>query len=242
MKALKTLPLRFRGELHNVHLVNFSVDPDEIKDLLPDPLEVHLWKGRALISMVDVQLRHMRPARTGGFLRFNYRHIGMRLLINDQPFHNSYQQKGIFFLRSFTNKAHVVAGGKLMTNFRLEKAELAPYPKGFLLRKGTQYLRYEVDEGPVFPSESTRQLIERIGAIDRAYAVMGPDVYVTQVLRKHWPLEPVPCCGFRTNFFHSAQLEGVLRVPETIHYTWLAPQKVKQCASPSLVPAESSVA
>jgi len=242
MKFLKTLPLAYQGELHHVHLINFSVDPDEIRALLPEPLKPQLFQDRALISLVNVQLRNMRP-QMASWLRFHYRHVGFRLLVQDHAYHQHSRAKGVFFLRSFTDKPLIVTGGKLMTNFRLENAQLTALSDGLLIRKQDKYLRYEVDPVTQRITPHQQRLKEAVRAIDRAYAVMGNDVYMTRILRDKWPLQPLPCPVFRTNFFESARLEGVFRVPESIEYTWLAPQKtIPVCALSSSARVASSVA
>ncbi len=61
MQLLKKLPIRYTGELHEVKLINFSVDKSEVESLVPWNLVVRDFGGRAMISMVDVDLRHMHP-------------------------------------------------------------------------------------------------------------------------------------------------------------------------------------
>lgn len=59
---LRRIPIHYKGELHDVRLINFTVDMDEIKGKVPSHIKPRDFKGRAMISMVDVKLKNMRPA------------------------------------------------------------------------------------------------------------------------------------------------------------------------------------
>src|SRR5690606_28671713 len=114
------LPIHYKVELHDVRLLNFSVAMDDVLDMVPANMKLRDFVGRAMISMVDVKLKNMRPVAFP-FVRFNYRHVAFRLLVDDSA-RNGGSNKGIFFFRSFTNKPLIVFGGKLMTDYNLEDA------------------------------------------------------------------------------------------------------------------------
>ena len=222
MKLLKQIPIRYKGELHKIQLVNFSVEVEEVLNKVPSPIKVRNIDGRAMISMVNVQLKKMRPVYVPEWLHFNYQHIAFRLLIDDSHL-NGGTAKGIYFYQSFTNQPHIVWGGSLMTDYRLSHANITNHTNGFELQQGNKYIRCEF--GGEKPKEQP-QLKSIIGAIDRAYAVRGKQVFKTQILREKWPLVEQSCTVFDTNFFKTARLEGVFIVPETIYYNWLPPELV----------------
>ena len=229
MSFLKNIPITYQGELHDIVLVNFSVARDEVSHLLPEELKVREINGRAMISMVNVKLRNMRPALAGKMIRFNYQHVGFRLLVQGKG-QSGDDDRNIFFLKSFTNKPLMAWGGSVLTDYRLAVAELFNYKLNLDFRHKQQILSYTLDlERPV--DSPDRALRETIGKIDRALAVHEKGVRCTQIMREKWPLEEVYCTDFKTNFFKTAQLEGVFRVPEVIHYTWLPPQPVRALAN-----------
>lgn len=220
MSLLKRIPLRYKGELHDVRLINFSVDMDEVAPKVPSPIKVRTVDGRAMISMVDVKLRAMR-ATTFPLLRFGYRHVAFRLLVDDTAYTNS-TPKGIFFLRSFTDKPLIVFGGKILTDYNLETASIAEQEGEVIISKGGEMIRYSIGRTPI---EGDAELHQRIGALDRAYSLLGNSVRVTQIQREKWPIRQVSCT-WENNFFQSARLEGAFRVFETIYYDWLPPVAV----------------
>ena len=214
---LKRLPLSYEGELHDVRLVNFSVDPGELGDLLPRDIQPLLHEGRALISMVHVHLRNMRLRGPLGFFRFQYRHVGFRLLIDDSRY-TWLPPRGIFFLRSFSDSGLWARLGRLFSIYRLEPAHIEASADHFSLRKGGKTLRYTLL--PKGPQVKQRALEEVVARIDRAYAPLGEDMRYVQIQRERWPLQAVDCPYFETDFFASARLEGAFAVPEVIHYRW----------------------
>jgi hypothetical protein len=217
MSLLKKIPITYLGELHDIVLLNFSVDKEEVLPLVPEGIKVRDIHGRALISMVHVSLKRMRPAFMPSFVNFNYRHIAFRLLVDDSRYNNG-ACKGIYFLKSFTNKKSIVVGGEMMTDYKLEMAHIETTSNTLDLSQGAQTLHYSI--GTNSPGIRNADLLEKVGGLDRAYSVRGKDILITQILREKWPLEEITCREFQTNYFRSARLEACFRVNETIYYQW----------------------
>ena len=219
MSLLKRIPMHYRGELHDVRLVNFFVGIEEVVEKIPAGIKLRDFDGRAMISMVDVKLKDMRPL-TFPFIRFDYRHVAFRLLVDDSKY-NGGSHKGIFFLRSFTNNPLIVFGGSLMTDYNLEVANIKEKENEVTIRQGDDKVKYCLDGVNAIENPD---LTTTIGALDRAYSVLGDTVRVTQIQREKWPIQPVNCSQFENTFFKTAKLEGAFRVPETIYYDWLPPK------------------
>ena len=222
MNLIKKIPIQYKGELHDVRLVNFSVAMEELENNLPAGIKIRDFDGRGLVSMVDVKLRNMRPLFLPPFCHFNYRHVAFRLLVDDSMF-NGGMNKGIFFYRSFTNNALIVPGGKLLTDYNLSLATIEEKDDVVAIQQGKSHVKYSIGKS-VEPSRENEELKMTVGALDRAYSVLGKSIRVTQIQREKWPIEPVRCAGFENTFFKTAKLEGAFRVFETIYYQWLPPK------------------
>jgi len=223
---LKRLPLRFKGELHDIILVNFTVDMDEVVDQVPNDIRIRDFEGRAMISMVNVKLKQMRPSFLPQWASFDYQHIGFRLLVEDHPYYEGQTaDRGIYFLDSFTSRPLMALGGAMLTDYRLQTAEVINDQHSLDLRKASKILSYRVAENQA-PEQHNHELLQTIGAIDRAYSKLGAQTRVTQIMREKWPLVPMEVQDFRTNFFRTARIEGIFRVPEIIHYQWLPPRNI----------------
>lgn len=223
MNWLKRLPIHYKGELHDVRLINFSVAMEEVLKKVPACIKVRDFNGRAMISMVDVKLQNMRPIALP-FIRFSYRHVAFRLLVDDSLY-NMGAHKGIFFLRSFTDKPLIVLGGSQMTDYNLEVANIEENDNEVVISQGDRKVKYRLDG---LNSAVDSELKNTIGALDRAYSTLGNTIRVTQIQREKWPIQCANCSGFENTFFKTARFEGAFRVLETIYYDWLPPKVVDQ--------------
>ena len=222
MSILQKLPIRYFGELHSISLINFSVEKGEIIPHLPKGIRLRDYHGRALVSMVNVELKKMRPSFCPKIFSFAYRHIAFRVLIDDSKYNNG-MTKGIWFYRSFTDKPLIVIGGGMLTHYNLELATFKVSGDNFIMKKGRQFLRYSLnDEKAIVTSELTAI----IGGLDRAYFRENDKIRMIRIQREKWPIEPIACSSFETNFFSTAKLEGAFRVKEPICYQWLPPVEV----------------
>lgn len=222
MNWLKKLPLTFIGKLNHVKLVNFSVEMDEVIKRVPKPIQIRDFEGRALISMVDVQLTGMHPTFLPKAFSFQYRHIAFRLLVDDGHL-NEGVPKGIHFLQSFTDKPLMVTGGKWLTPYHLSTAKLFPNTQGIRFEQGEKFLEYGLAEGKSQPSGSWYEAVRKI---DRAYSTLGDEVFKTQICREEWPLAEREIAHFQTNFFATARPEAAFEVIKPIDYKWLPLEKV----------------
>lgn len=229
LDALKTLPVSYVGQLHDVELVQFSLDPEEVAPQLPGRLSLRTVGGRAMVSLVNVRLRGMRPSFAPPPFAFSYRHVAFRLLVDDRELDPARTAHGIFFLRSFTDRPLLARAGNLLTHYRLHPAEVRAGEAGLTVRERGRSLSYERGGRPgdpgVFGSwEEARTVLQ---SLDRAYAVDPRGrIWRTRILRPDWPLEPLPVSSLATDFFATARLECAFRVPEVIPYRWLAPARV----------------
>lgn len=225
MNFLKKLPIQYEGELHDIKLVNFTVDIDEVKELVPPQIRIRDFEGKAMISMVDVKLRKMHPSFLPSFVNFEYRHVAFRLLVDDSEY-NDGECKGIYFLKSFTDKSHIVLGSKVLTDYNLELARINDRLDSVVITQGDQKVVYQRDDKPSI--QNNEKLHKIIAAIDRAYSVVDGELRVTQILRKKWPIKCVECAFFENTFFGRAELQGVFRVEEVIYYNWLPSKRVEK--------------
>jgi hypothetical protein len=225
MNFLKRIPIRYIGELHDVRLINFSVDIDEVKDKVPAQIKVRNFDGRALFSMVDVKLKNMRPSFIPSAIHFNYRHVAFRLLVEDASY-NAGLNKGLFFYKSFTDQPLIIAGGNLLTDYKLESAIITEKNNLVEVRQDQQVVKYAIQDQPGSSPGAMEELQKTVGALDRAYSLLGTTLRVTQIQREKWPIQSIGCNQFENTFFKTARLEGAFKVFETIYYQWLPPKEL----------------
>lgn len=226
MSLLKKIPVTYIGELHQVRLVNFWVDYDEVLPMVPRGIKVRSFNGKALISLVNVELKKMHPSFFPGAFNFGYRHVAFRLLVEDAQLNNG-ANKGIYFLRSFTDRADIVAGGNLLTDYRLENAEIRNLDRMMELRQGDHYFNYALDlSGVPFADPEQKEII---GALDRAYSIEDGRLKMVKIMREKWPIRQVQCYLAETNFFKTARPASAFVVDEIIYYRWTAAKFLGPC-------------
>jgi hypothetical protein len=225
MDILKKIPITYTGELHDVRLINFSVDINEVRPLVSAQIKVRDFNGRALFSMVDVKLRKMRPSFVPSFFSFEYRHVAFRLLVDDAHL-NKGQARGIYFFKSFTDKFLIEKGGSLFTDYRLENASINEKSDLVEIESSGKYVKYSIGNEIISEDSRLSELHQVVGALDRAYSMLGTELRFTQIQRERWPIQPVSCSAFENTFFKTARLEAAFRIFETIYYIWLPPKKI----------------
>ncbi|MCA6362038.1 MAG: DUF2071 domain-containing protein [Bacteroidetes bacterium] len=227
MNLLRNIPITFSGQLHQIRLINFYVDAAEVQHRLPAPLKLRLFNGRALVSMINVSLQHMRASFMPQALDFNYYHAGFRLLIDDSEL-NGGEAKGVYFLESFTDKPLMKTGGNLLTHYRFSPAKINVIQNMLELRSGDKFLNWAIDTA--HSGNDNEELRQTIATIDRAYSVNNGRVQMVRILRERWPIRPAEGYLFETNFFETARFAGAFVVDQKIDYTWLPASEIR-CAS-----------
>jgi hypothetical protein len=224
MNLLKKIPITYLGELHEIKIINFSVEKREAESYIPWKINIREFEGRAMVSMVNVYLRHMHPSFVHESLHLNYRHISFRLLVEDRKWNHGIN-KGVYIIQSFTDRALIAQGGQLFTDFRLEKADIVCTDQLLALKKDEKFLTYALDDH--IPALTNKNLHQTISALDRAYSELDGQIRMTKIRQEKWPIVPVNCYHFRTNFFETARLEGAFQVNEPIQYQWEPPQNMR---------------
>lgn len=222
MDVLKRLPIGFKGELHGVKLIAFSVDAREVLPHLPNGINPIVHEGRVLFSVVSVHLEKMRAKQFP--IPFHYHHVALRLCIEDKQHNASGTNQGIYFFRSFTPSRLMVTGGKLITNYNLQTANIMEAGMETSVTVGDEYLKFALD---LQESKKGEQWVyDHIQRIDRAYFTNSAGLFRTVIQRKEWPIRWIACTAFETNIFKSARVEGAFFIDHPIDYEWSKPIKV----------------
>lgn len=221
---LKTLPISFTGNLHHVKLISLSVDAEEVLENLPTGIEPHISDGRVHFSLVSVELKSMKANVFP--VPFGYHHVALRLRINDAQYNRSGQNQGIFFYKSFTNNPIMISGGKLLTNYNLEKATFTSTELEMEAESESGFLKFGIDTEN--SASSDPKLFDDIQQLDRAYFTTENKLYRTVITRKEWPIKWAECFAFETNLFESVRVDGAFYIDHTIPYKWNKPAFVTQ--------------
>ena len=209
------------GELRDVRLFNFSIAMDEARRYIPEPLQPRNFRGRAVVSMADVQIAGLRPAGCALCPGLSYRHIVLRMLIDDGRYSNG-EQRGAWFFRSFAAQPWIARSGNLLTEFNFHTAVIGGGASQLAVQCGTFtiFCEWEHTTPPAFDEELRRA----VQTLDRAYSVHNGRVLRRDIERSRWLPVPATCRAFSCSGFDSIRFEGLFRISQPVSYRWF-PQK-----------------
>jgi uncharacterized protein YqjF (DUF2071 family) len=224
--------------------INYAVDPDALRALLPRPLEPELWKGTAWVQLLVSRLREMRPQGAPSLFGINFHQASYRAAVKYQSLAGGWRRGG-YFVRSETDHTVMRAIGNTLVEFRFHDFGLA---KMSLASRGGR-LRLAIDpvDGPPHgrvdaefdprPGQapppgsvwaSTRELFEPLVECFDAFGV-DPEgwVYVLTIDREPWNPRLAACNARSVEYFErgplgggASRLDSALHVPEPCAYRW----------------------
>jgi uncharacterized protein YqjF (DUF2071 family) len=217
--SLKDLPITLAGKLHDIEIVHFTVDMDEMKQHIPAPLKVRSVGGQSLVSLVNVTPHNMGPRLLPPIMRPTYQAFLFRTVLEDAEYNEEKKDLGLYFTAVRSPNFMARAGLQLFTDIVVEACETTRTGNRVELKTGERFVRYEFDEqAPVTPDPEIEDIAN---ALDRAYTVNDEGVVRRVVIERYrWPLKQVHCKEFSTNFFRSARLRACYKVDEVIDYVW----------------------
>lgn len=210
------------AELHQVRLIRFSVDPDEVQEQLPAGLRAHSVNGRAQLSFLHVEFRRKQPLwlpQAGGK---SERYAAFQLMVTNSANTNA----GVHVLHTFTDKRLIQLTVTDWIDRKPRAAKFQALDTMLELRAGEHYLNYALDFGKMATNATTP-----LNAIGKAYTLCRRLVSGNLFQPDQWPLRQVDSYLFETNFFSSAALIGAFVVDAPLRYEWPLIQTTTRCAS-----------
>ena len=221
--------------------LNYSVDPEALRSLLPRPLEPEIFHGRAWVQVLASRLREMRPQGVPALFGVDFHQVSYRAAVRYTGPHGV--RRGGYFVRSETDHAVMRAVGNALVEFRFHDFEAATID----LRKSSDQITFSVTPKGTSAQGNVRVVLDaRAGqsppkssvwqsraelreALVECYDAFGVDplgfVYVLTIDREPWretfatPLsadvqwmDRGPLAG--------AILDSALHIPMPCRYKW----------------------
>ncbi len=173
-------------EWHEVLLFHWPVDPELVKELLPDYLELDTIKGKAYLSIVGFTVKNFRTALVPLPFISSFGEINIRTYVTHQGI------KGIYFFSLHTEKLLAVWGAQLLYQLPYRKAEIIQ-EKGFLYGHNHSppflnvCVNYTPEPGRIEKNTLDKWLTER----HAFYQEVTGNLYRCDIHHKEWPLQRV---------------------------------------------------
>ena len=93
-------------------LVNFTVDSDVIQKIIPQPFRPKIYKGKAIIGICLIRLKHIRPKGLPSFIGVSSENGAHRIAVEWAE--NGEQKEGVYIPRRDTSSLlNSLAGGRI---------------------------------------------------------------------------------------------------------------------------------
>ncbi len=93
-------------------LVNFSVDPGIIEKIIPQPFRPKIYKGKAIVGICLIRLKHIRPKGLPNFIGISSENGAHRIAV--EWLENGENREGVFIPRRDTSSyLNSLAGGRI---------------------------------------------------------------------------------------------------------------------------------
>lgn len=169
-------------EWHNVLLLHWSVDPDLIRGLIPEPLQLDLINETAYISIIGFTVKNFQTALTPLPFVSSFDEVNVRTYVTYNGI------KGIYFFSLHADKFSAVWGAKLLYQL--------PYLKATInLSDSILYAKNEYSQKlNICLNHSTFSPIQKdildVWLTERHafYQSVGGNLYRCDIHHKEWPL------------------------------------------------------
>src|SRR6187431_165340 len=93
-------------------LINFTVDPDIIQKIIPQPFRPKNYKGKAIVGICLIRLKHIRPKGLPNFIGISSENGAHRIAVEWSE--NGETKEGVYIPRRDTSSyLNSLAGGRI---------------------------------------------------------------------------------------------------------------------------------
>jgi len=246
MEACPSVPWLTTVQTHWLDAVslNYAVDVDAVRTLLPRPLEPEIHEGTAWVQLLVSRLREMRPQGLPPLFGVNFHQASYRVAVSYKSLSGRVRRGG-YFIRSETDHGVMRALGNRLLEFRFHDFGLA---KMGLTRRGERLtlsiaptvgaphgevdVDFDTRPGQAAPRGSVWRSIEQVREpLVECFDAFGVDpsgwVYVLTIDREPWRERWAVPTVRRAAYFESgplghgaARLASALHVPVPCAYRW----------------------
>ncbi len=202
----------FYQEWNNAVFLHWKVDPNELKALIPEELELDIFEGKAWISLVAFTMEKIRPRNLPYFAPVsNFDEINIRTYVKHR------NKPGVHFLS--------IEGGKRLSCFVARSLSELPYRYSNMKRRKTEYtscnisfgeilnVKYSVGNGVTEKSEIDKWLTERYALFQHTET----SINAFDIHHLEWPIFEVDLNDLIVNYPRFTNF--ISNEPDKIHYS-----------------------
>lgn len=213
-------------------LVNFTVDPDVIKKIIPAPFRAKIYKGKAIVGICLIRLKHIRPKGLPIFIGISSENGAHRIAVEWTE--NGETKEGVYIPRRDTSSyLNSLAGGRVFpgrhfhAKFDVKEAN-GHYHIAFKSSDGTTI---SID-GDKTDSLNTNSIFQDLDAASKffqggavGYSPNGGKFDGLKLKTYTWKIEPLHVTDVHSSFFEdennfpkgSVQFDNALLMTQIKH-------------------------
>ncbi len=101
-----------KGIIDRRVLINYTVDPEIIAKLIPKPFRPHVYKGKAIVGICLIRLKHIRPKGLPAFVGLSSENGAHRIAVEWDE--NGEVKNGVYIPRRDTSSLiNNIVGGRI---------------------------------------------------------------------------------------------------------------------------------
>lgn len=215
---LPTTPWLYYQEWNEVLFMHWEIDPEIVKELLPENLELDLYNQKAWVSLVPFTMEKIRPAFLPYFAPIsNFHEINLRTYVTKNG------KSGVYFIN--------IGSQKWLSTLLAKKLSGLPYENATINREfdgvNQKYTVLNKTKGYDFsanfstsPRTKTKNPLE-IWLTERycLYVDQGENLYCYDIHHKVWELEQVEIDPNRFQVNYQVRNLKLVTYPDYINYS-----------------------
>ncbi len=231
-----------KGIIERRVLVNFTVDPNIIKKIIPQPFQPKIYKGKSIVGICLIRLKHIRPKGLPSFLGISSENGAHRIAVEWTE--HGETKEGVYVPRRDSSSwLNTLAGGSVFpgkhfhATFDVKEHE-EHYHIAFKSSDGTSisidgHKTEQLNANSIFENLDNASAFFEGG--DVGYSPNGAHYEGLKLKTFNWKVEPLRVTSVHSSFFEneslfpkgSVQFDNALLMTE-INHEWYSVEK-KPC-------------
>ena len=198
------------GYIERRILINFTADPEVVKNIIPEPFRPKIYKGKAIVGVCLIRLKNIKPKGFPDLVGIGSENAAHRIAVDWDD--NGEQREGVYIPRRDTSsKLNAIAGGRIFpgkhhhTKFHVTEGG-GNYHVDFT---SSDYNSISLDakEAISFDRRSIFETIENASAFFKngciGYSPNGNNYEGLELRTYDWKVKPLQVANIHSSFFEN---------------------------------------
>ena len=191
-------------------LINFTADPVVVEKIIPFPFKPKIYKGRAIVGICLIRLKHIKPKGFPDFIGVNSENGAHRIAVEWDE--NGETRSGVYIPRRDTSlKLNTLVGGRIFpgrhyyAKFDIEEKN-GTYQIGFKSSDDTE-ISIDASETKLFSSTSIFETLDKASDFfekgELGYSPNNGKFEGLRLKAYHWEVRPLDVVKVKSSYFEN---------------------------------------